>query len=126
MNNITNPPQLKIDFVENIKKWVQADSQLKLVNEKAKQLRDIKYGLTDNILDYIESNNLKTNNIGISDGELIFYEKKSQTPLSFAYIEECLENIIPDKTKIEYIIDYLKDNREVTATTDIRRVYNKK
>ena len=72
----------------------------------------------------MKSNNIK-NNIGISNGELRMYDKKDYKPLTFTYVEKCLNEIIKDKTHVEYIIKYLKDNREITVSQDIKRVMTK-
>jgi hypothetical protein len=68
---------------------------------------------------------LKNQNIKFNDGELRFYEKKEYSPLTFSYIEDCLENILEDESQIEFIMDYLRDNREITTSIDIRRITKK-
>jgi hypothetical protein len=40
-------------------------------------------------------------------------------------LEKCLAEIIPEKEKVQYIIKYLKEKREVKRTTELRRVFNK-
>jgi hypothetical protein len=134
MNNIDNqgsqsmeivPINNKNDLVENIKRWVIIDSQLKIINEKTKKLRNMKHELTENICNFKSKNNID-NTVKISDGELRFYEKKEYNPLTFGYIEKSLANIIPDKSQVDYIISYLKENRETSVSTDIRRVYKNK
>jgi hypothetical protein len=40
-------------------------------------------------------------------------------------LEKCLAEIMPEKEKVQFIIKYLKDKREVKRTTDLRRVFNK-
>jgi hypothetical protein len=115
----------KNELIENIKRWVIIDSQLKIINEKTKRLRNMKHELTDQICTYKTKNNID-NTVRISDGELKFYEKKEYNPLTFGYIEKCLANIIPDKTHVDYIISYIKENRETSTSTDIRRIYKTK
>lgn len=133
-NNIDNqgsqsmeivPINNKNDLVENIKRWVIIDSQLKIINEKTKKLRNMKHELTENICNFKSKNNID-NTVKISDGELRFYEKKEYNQLTFGYIEKSLANIIPDKSQVDYIISYLKENRETSVSTDIRRVYKNK
>jgi hypothetical protein len=123
MNEITISP--KTQFIEDVKKWVLVDSQLKIVNEKTRKMRELKNDLSDKICDYMTDNNLLQNKIKLSDGELWIHERKSQTPLTFGYIEKTLSNIIGDKEQLEYVIQYLKENREVTTSSDIKRTYNK-
>lgn len=118
--SITN----KSDLIENIKNWVTYDSQLKLINDKTKILRENKNELTKSICNYATLNNIKSK-IEISDGTLTFCEKKDYSPLTYSYVERCLGELINDKEKVDYIIEYMKSNREVTKSYDIKRNYNK-
>ena len=113
-------------FVENIQKWTMIERQLKYINEKTKELRDVKNQLSTDICAYIHNNNLTSTKIELSDGELKMYDKKEYPPLSFGYIEECLAEIIPDKSHVDYIITHLKNNREIKSSPDLRRTYAKK
>jgi hypothetical protein len=114
------------EFVENIQKWVNIDTQLKSVHEKVKKARETKSQLLSNIYKYVEKKSLEDTTIEISDGELRFYEKREYQPISFGYVERCLETILSDKKQVEYIMDYLHDNREVRTIKEIRRVFNEK
>ena len=116
INNISSHDEL----VNSIQKWVSIDQQLQLVNDKTKKMLETKSILTNNICDYMKNNNIK-GNIGITDGELKIYEKKEYKSLSFTYITNCLENIIKDKSQVEQIIKYLKDNREINTSSEIKR-----
>lgn len=133
MDNITNTNQSLIvnsnkdereQLVEHVKNWVILDQKIQTINEKTKQIRELKSTVTIDICDYMKRNNI-TSNIGISNGELRIYDKKDYKPLTFTYVERCLNEIIKDKTHVEYIIKYLKDNREITVSQDIKRVMNK-
>ena len=115
----------KNQFVENVQKWVLIDSQLKIVNEKTKKMRETKNTLSEEICNYMIENNLNNKKIGITNGELRLVEKKEYSPLSYGYVEKRLTEIIPDKSHVEYIIQYLKDNREITVLNEIRGTYNK-
>ena len=115
--------QDKEEFIQNIKKWVLLDSQLKIVNEKTKKMRELKHELINKICEY--SNNHKINNkITITDGELRITEKKEYSPLTFTYIQECLQKIISEQEQVDFIIKYLKDNREISIVPDIRRTFS--
>jgi hypothetical protein len=114
------------EFVENIQKWVNIDTQLKTVHEKVKKARETKSQLLSNIYKYVEKKSLEDTTIEISDGELRFYEKREYQPISFGYVERCLETILSDKKQVEYIMDYLHEHREVRTIKEIRRVFNEK
>mgnify|MGYP001462936169 FL=1 len=124
-DNIIEQIQTKPEFIEKVKKWVVMDSQLKIVNEKTKQLREMKSQLNHQICDFMNNHNLEKNKITISDGELRLHEKKEYSTITFGYIQRCLADLIKDDTQVEFIIQYLKDNREVTTSSDIKRTYKK-
>ena len=114
----------KQELIENIRTWVMYDSQLKIINEKLKKVRENKSQLTKNICHYANINKIQSK-IEISDGSLSFYEKKEYSPLTYSYVEKCLGELISDKAQVSYIINYLKENREVTKSQDIKRNYTK-
>jgi hypothetical protein len=114
----------KAQLINDVQRWVLADTQLKQLTENIKQLREVKSVANANIMLYMKQTNYN-GNIKISDGELRIYEKKEYSPLTYSYIEKCLAKIIPDETHVEYIIHYLKENREVTTNQDIKRIPKK-
>ena len=56
-DNIIEQIQTKPEFIEKVKKWVVMDSQLKIVNEKTKQLRELKSQLNHQICDFMNNHN---------------------------------------------------------------------
>ena len=42
---------------------------------------------------------MKDTKIEISDGELAFCERKEYAPLTYKYVEECLQKIITDEVR---------------------------
>lgn len=123
MSELVEMKNQRAKFIENIQKWVMIDSQIKLINEKVKAARSTKHKLLEEINTYVSEMKIENTKIEISDGELRFYEKKEYQPITFGYVEESLGKIISDKKQVEYIMNYLKENREVTVSKDIRRNY---
>ena len=113
------------EFKEKIQQWVAIDSQLKIINDKTREIRNKKSELLDEISLYVQNNNIKNTTIDITDGSLKFYEKKEYSGLTYSYIEECLGKIISDKKHVEHIMNCLKENRQVKTSIDIRRNYSK-
>jgi hypothetical protein len=110
---------------QNIQKWILIDNKLKTINDHAKKLRDMKTEIGEQITQYINENNLADKKITIENGELLrLTEKKEYTPLSFTFIEVCLDNIIEDKHQVASILEYIKDQRELTVSKELRR-FNK-
>tara|TARA_Y100000389_G_C17457240_1_gene518996 strand:- start:1523 stop:1903 length:381 start_codon:yes stop_codon:yes gene_type:complete len=113
----------KDEFINNIKQWVNLDSQLKIVNEKTKLMRERKTFLNSQICEYANQNNIYNKHIEITDGVLKFYKRKEYKPLTYGFVEESLNEIIPNKEHVEFILKHLKEKRETVIHDDIRRNY---
>lgn len=113
----------KENLIKCIQNYVNIDDNLKIINQKTKILKEKKNNLSKVICSYIQDNNINKN-IKISDGTLKITEKKEYTPLSYTYLEDCLTEIIKDDNKVSYIIDYLKENREIKTSLEIKRIKN--
>ena len=85
------------------------------------KIRENKSTLTSEICNYMDTNSIQNKRIEISDGYLRYAEKKEYSPLTYNYIEECLNKIIDDKEHVEFIISYLKNNRQIKTSYEIRR-----
>ena len=114
----------KTKFIDNIKKWVAIDSQIKKINEKTAHIRKMRTQIMDDINTYVTKNAIIDKKIEITDGELAFYEKKEYQTLSYKYLDECLAHFIKDPCHIDVIMGYIKDNRKVKSSVDIRRYYH--
>jgi len=112
------------EFEKQIQEWVAIDNQLKAYNEKARELRQQRNSLGDNITSYIETNNLSNATINISDGRLRFANMKTPNPHTFKFIEQCLNDVITDEEKVKQIINYIKEKREYKFSNEIKRTYN--
>ena len=112
-------------LVENVKKWVFLEARLKLINEKTKEMREMRNRTESDIIRYLEENNMTNRKITITDGELKVADKKEYGALTYSYIEECLGKLIPDKSQVDYVIQYIKDNRPVKIVKELKNTANK-
>jgi hypothetical protein len=113
-----------MSFESNIQKWVAIDNQIKVHNDKIKQLRDEKNALGAAAREQAESNGYKDSVIQITDGRLRFVETRVADPLSFRYIDEAIANIIPNPDSREKIIACLKEHRGSKVVLELKRYYN--
>jgi hypothetical protein len=111
------------NFEENIQRWVSIDNQMKLLNEKIRDLRDKKGDLTQSILNHAEENHMGNPTIQISDGKLKFTNTKVSEPLTFKYLEKALSEIIRNEMQVKQIIEHIKKNREVKLVQELKRFY---
>ena len=111
------------EFQENIQNWVSLDNKIKKINREARELRSQKNNLTYEIFDYAESNNLQNAVIEITDGKLKFQQSKTTAPLTFKFVESCLNQCISNEEQVKMIIEFIKQQRESKYTNGIVRSY---
>ena len=114
---------LQDSFASNVKKWVLLDSQLKMANEKMKTLREEKNQLGNKICNHLQETGNSHRKIMIHDGDLKVYEKKEYSPLTFSFLEQHLGKIMTDPQQVNYVIQYLKEQREIKISNDLKRSY---
>ena len=114
------PPTLET----KIKRWVELDNKIKETAEEVKDIRTEKAVIHDEILEMVEEKQLGKATVNISDGKLRFVSAKHTAPLTLAYVEKCLNELITNGKQVEQIMAYIKKNRETKTTMEIKRVYN--
>ena len=114
-----------MSFEEDIKKWVYYDNKSKELNEQIKVNRNTKNDLTQKIINHVDENpSLQDAVVKISDGRLKFSQNKQTAPITLAFLESCLSDIIQDDTNVKKIMEYIKSQRETKIVPDIKRYYD--
>ena len=112
-----------MSFENQIQQWVSLDNQLKIQNEKIKELREKRNTLTENIQHHVKNNSLSHSSVQISDGKLKFVETRVAEPLTFKYLEKTLSEIIKNESQVKMIMDHVKQKREIKVISEIKRFY---
>lgn len=115
MNSLVNS-----SLTDDTKQWIAIDNQLKILNEQQKQLRAQKHLLSARIcdnMDKINSDKMSLNNVIIRK-----YEKKEYSPLTYTYVENCLNKIIKNREHVDAILRKIKQERTVKSSFDIKTV----
>ena len=111
-------------FDKQIQKWIELDNKLKKINSEIKTTREIKNDLEASIMDVVNNKKLLNTSIATMDGRLRFIETKTSNPLSLTFVEQCLNEIIPNSSQVQHILKYIKDKREIKINSEIKRYYN--
>ena len=112
-----------MSFEQQLQQWVAIDSQMKVLGDRMKELRDKKNTLGQSINEHVETSNLLNSSVQLNDGQLRFVNIKETQPLTFKYLETCLREIIKNEEQVNKILDYIKNKREVKYVADIKRFY---
>ena len=113
-----------MSFEQNLQQWVQIDNQMKSLSDKLKDLKEKKNNLSNQINEHIETNNLTNKTVKLNDGQLKFGKFKETQPLTFKYLETCLNEIIKNEEQFKKIVTYIKDKRETKYVPEIKRFYD--
>lgn len=113
-------------FEENLKKWALLDNKIRASNAQIKEMRNQRDQLSSSICNLMKTNGWQNKKINTGDSIITYCERNETSSLTFTYLEKCLGEIIPEKDKVQQIIKYLKDKREVKRVTDLRRVFQNK
>ena len=105
---------------ENVNRWLSIDNRIIEQNNILKDLRETKNDLEENISNYAKEHNISNLTIKTKEGLLKLVNIKNTSPLTFKYIEECLNDIF-DQEKTANIINYLKEKRTTTYSNTIRK-----
>ena len=114
-----------MSFEENIKKWIQIDNIIKEKQLSIKQLKIEKEKYNENILEYLNENNLENATIKFGDGKLRLVETSHSETLTYKLICESLCEYFKDDPEhedlIEDIIVFIKNKRTTKINKEIKR-----
>lgn len=112
-----------MSFEENIKKWTKLDNSIKELNEEIKILKKEKETCNEDILDYVNNNNLNNATILINDGKLRFTDSNYSQPLTYKFLIKCFQDFFKDNETTISLINFIKTNREIKTIKEIKRTY---
>jgi len=111
-------------FDKQIQKWVEMDNKIKKINTELKSSREIKNELETSIMTTVNNKKLLNTSLSLPDGRLRFVESKTTNPISLTFVEQCLNDLIPNKSQVQHILKYMKEKREIKINSEIKRYYN--
>lgn len=124
--NNTNMPLASSSslFDKQIQKWVEVDNNIKKINAELKLSREMKNDLEASIMTTVNNKKMLNTSLSLPDGRLRFVETKTTNPISLTFVEQCLNDLIPNKSQVQHILKYMKEKREIKINPEIKRYYN--
>jgi hypothetical protein len=111
-------------FDKQIQKWVEMDNKVKKLNAELKTSRELKNDLETSIMTTVNNKKMLNTSLSLPDGRLRFVETKTTNPISLTFVEQCLNELIPNKSQVQHILKYMKEKREIKINPEIKRYYN--
>ena len=119
------PASASAPFDKQIQKWVEVDNKIKKMNAELKSSREMKNELETSIMTTVNNKKLLNTSLSLLDGgRLRFMETKTTNPISLTFVEQCLNELIPNKSQVQHILKYMKEKREIKINPEIKRYYN--
>ena len=109
------------EFTTTIKQWVDIDTKIQTLNEDLKKLRETRNARGVFITKYIETNNLTKTKFSLNNGYIKYSKTNQSGPLTFKYILGCLKQYFNDDELATNVCEFIKNNRQTTLTTSIKR-----
>ena len=123
-SNNANMPVASSLFDKQIQKWVEVDNKIKKMNAELKSSREMKNELETSIMTTVNNKKMLNTSLSLPDGRLRFVETKTTNPISLTFVEQCLSELIPNKSQVQHILKYMKEKREIKINPEIKRYYN--
>lgn len=113
-----------MSFQDNVRQYVILDNQIRELNNRMKSLREKKCIYNQEIINYIENNNLEQSTIKINDGQLNFVTLQQNQILSYKYLELCFNKFFKNQPDIsKSLINFIKNERQIKYIKEIKRSY---
>lgn len=119
------PERMTEEFQQSIREWVSLDNQIKTLNEQVKELRTKRQHVTSQIMTISDTHGYDNATINISDGTLKLADVSVTSSLTLNYVKACLLECLDNEDKVDEIMEFIKENRPVKNTRDIKRYVKK-
>ena len=106
-----------------MKEWIEMDNVYSTLRQQMNELNDKKKVLEDDILKYIEDNNLEKVVVTVNDGTLKFPKRSQQQAISLKFLKTHLTKYSDEKQSInvEEVFKFLTSNLETKTKLSIKR-----
>tara|TARA_Y100001970_G_scaffold292175_1_gene432304 strand:- start:278 stop:628 length:351 start_codon:yes stop_codon:yes gene_type:complete len=112
--------ETKDELVTTIKTWIDIDNELKELAKVAKELREKKKNVTNNLVDVMKSNEIDC--FDLKEGKLVYSETKTKAPLNKKNLVKCLTPYFQNNSELaEQLTNHILDSRDVKVRESIRR-----
>ena len=111
-------------LIQNIREWLQIDNELKELRRAAKERRERKKELTNDLVDIMKNNEIDC--FDVNGGKLIYSRSKTKAPLSKKHLLTALAVYFKhDPQQVGEISNHILNTREDKIKETIRRKIQK-
>lgn len=104
-----------------VQEYSAIDDELQELSAKQKLLRERKTALQTIIIQTMKERNLENRTMKQGANHFCIGTRKQYSALTFSYLESVFDKMIPDKTNRNYLLQYLRENREVKTVDELKK-----
>ena len=82
----------------NIKKWLQIDKEMKMLQKELKERKKKKNELTDNLVEIMKKNEIDC--VDISDGKIMYTQSSIKSPINKKHLLDSLDKYFADNDSV--------------------------
>lgn len=115
--------ETKEDLENHVRKWIRLDNELRQLQALARERREMKKQITQDLVDVMRENEIDFN---LSDGKLVYKQSKRTAPINDKHITACLMEILhynPDQAK--EVTDAIMSRRDTKMVDTVQRRIDK-
>jgi hypothetical protein len=94
-----------------ISKWIQLDNQQHKLNEMLKNIKKNKSSIEENVVAYMQQNNLRNNKFQIGNNFISLKPKETSAGLSLKLIKEVLMEQIGNEKHVDFLIEQIQNKK---------------
>lgn len=108
------------ELVDNVKRWITIDNEIKEMQKKMKAFRKEKKALTESLVNVMKENEIDC--FDIQNGQLQYTRTKTKAPLSKKHLLTSLMTFFEnDKSTVEKLGTFILDSRQEKIRENIKR-----
>ena len=108
------------ELVNNVKRWITIDNEIKEMQKKMKAFRKEKKALTESLVNVMKENEIDC--FDIQNGQLQYTRTKTKAPLSKKHLLTSLMTFFEnDKSTVEKLGTFILDSRQEKIRENIKR-----
>jgi hypothetical protein len=116
--------ETKEQLVQNIKEWIQIDTEISKLKAEIKERNNKKKLLTTNLVTVMKSNSIDC--FDINGGALVYKKSVVKKPINGKMLLQTLQNYYKDNPSVaEDLTKHIMDNREERVKETIRHKIDK-
>ncbi len=110
----------KEHLTQNIKKWLQVDKEMKMLQKELKDRRKIKNDLTNSLVGIMKQNEIDC--VDISDGKIMYTQNNTKGCINKKLLIDSLEKYFENNSNVptDEVVNFILDNRTSNIKESIR------